>query len=88
MITLSEAFRLCNIGEEAVYLQMAGDKANKRYHFWSRKVREKLDMRKIKVVGIRPLWETYGPNYLGLLFIVRGITQEQLQQECDFISIF
>lgn len=81
MITLAQAFRLCDIGEEAIYLQAADDETHREHYFWSKKVRARLDLKKIKVVRIRPLWEQYGPDYLGLLFIVRGITGQELQQE-------
>lgn len=81
MITLIEAFRLCNIGAEPVYLQSAGDKKNDAHYFWSWKVRNLFDMKNIKVVGIEPHFETYGPDYLGMMFVVRGITDQELREK-------
>lgn len=81
MITMSEAFRLCDIGEEPVYLQVAGDKANEAHYFWAKNVRELFDMKQVKVVGIRPSWAAYGPDYLGMKFIVRGVTDQELREK-------
>lgn len=79
MITLSEAFRLCHIGEEAVYLRENGKTNWDDHYFWSKKVRNKFDMKKIKVVGIEPKFERYGYDFDGMCFIVTGITDKELR---------
>ena len=79
MITLSEAFRLCEIGRESVYLQTTDSKTFRgEYYFWSDRLRELVDMKKIKVVKILPNFERHGPDFLGMKFIVSGITEEEL----------
>ena len=80
MITLIEAYRLCNIKEEAVLLQAANDTRQDHFWFWSKRVPELFDMRKVKVIRIEPCWERYGPDYLGMLFVVRGIDAETLRE--------
>ena len=78
MITLSKAFRLCGIDREIVYLQAAGSRDN--FFFAARKIRNKLDMKKIRVIRIEPRFDKFGPDYLGMLFVVRGIDGEALKQ--------
>lgn len=78
MITLSKAFRLCGIEREIVYLQTIGSRND--FFFTARKIRNKLDMKKIKVIRIEPRFEHFGPDYLGMLFVVRGIDGEALKQ--------
>ena len=80
MITLSDAFKLCAIGEESVYLRHHKAPWYSNHHFWSTKVRKKMDMRKIKVLKITPLFETYGPDYLGMMFTVCGVSEEELRK--------
>ena len=79
-ITLSEAFRLCNIGNESVYLQAASDPQHGEYYFWSAKLREMVDMKKIKVVGIYPRFEKYGYDFCGIAFTIRGMTAKELRE--------
>lgn len=78
MITLSQAFRLCNIGDESVYLQAASDPQYEEHYFWSAKLREMVDMKKIKVVGIYPKFDRYGTDFCGMAFVVRGKTYSEL----------
>ena len=80
MVTLSEAFRLCNTGDESVYLQAASDPHYEEYYFWSAKLRELVDMKKIKVVGIYPKFDRYGSDFCGMVFAVRGMTAEELRK--------
>ena len=80
MITLSQAFRLCNIGDERVYLQAASDPNYNEFYFWSAKLRKLVDMKKLKVVGIYPRFERYGSGYCGMAFTVRGMNAEELRK--------
>lgn len=80
MVTLSEAFKLCRIKDECVYLQENGKSEWKDHIFWSKKVRDTFDMKKIKVVGIEPRFERCGYDFMGMRFIVTGITDEELQK--------
>ena len=80
MITLSKAFRLCGIGAESVYLQAASDKNSEKHYFWSAKLRELVDMKKIKVVGIYPKFDRYDGDFCGMVFTVRGLTGEELRE--------
>ena len=79
MITLAHAFRLCSIASEPVYLRRKCESDFTDHYFWSDKVRRLFDMKRIKVVGIEPRLQKYGPDYLGMLFIVTGITEEELR---------
>ena len=81
MITLSEAFRLCDVRDEPVYLRHVEESNsvwNTGHYFWSKKIRDKLDMRKIRVIKIEPAFEHFGPEFIGWRFIVAGITPEEL----------
>lgn len=78
MITLSQAFRLCGIDHEVVYLQAVGSRDD--FFFSERKIRNMLDMKKIKVIRIEPRFDRFGPDYLGMLFVVRGIDGESLKK--------
>lgn len=81
MITLSEAFRLCNISNaEGVYLQAASKVRGEDHYFWSARLCELVDMKKIYVVGIKPQFEIYGPDYCGMKFVVRGISDKELRE--------
>ena len=62
MISLISAFRLCRIKDEMVYLQIEG--SNQDVAFWSEKLRKRLDMKRIQVVGIIPRFESFGYDYL------------------------
>lgn len=79
-ITLSRAFLLCGIREEKVYLRAFGDQTYTDHYFWSGRVRELLDMTKLIVTRIEPRFEPYGPDFDGMLFIVKGITAEELRK--------
>ena len=81
MISLAEAFRLCGIKEEPVYLRCQNESTNiwnNGHYFWSAKIRNKFDMRKIKVVRIDLAFERFGHDFLGWQFIVKGVTPEEL----------
>ena len=80
MITLSEAFRLCNTGDESVYLQAASDLNYEEFYFWSARLRELVDMKRIKVVGIYPKFDRYGSDFCGMVFAVRGMTTKELRE--------
>lgn len=47
MMTLSQAFKFCQIKDEIVYL--VNIKSKKSHGIWSETIRKKLDMKKIKV---------------------------------------
>ena len=79
MITLSKAFRLCGIGSESVYLQAANDKNGEEHYFWSAKLKELVDMKKIKVVGIYPKFDRYDGDFCGMVFAVRGVDSKELR---------
>lgn len=81
MITLAEAFKLCDIKEENVYLRHVEESNsvwNSGHYFRSKKIRDKMDMRKIRVVKIEPAFEHFGSDFIGWRFIVAGITPEEL----------
>ena len=81
MITLAEAFKLCDIKEENVYLRHVEESNsvwNSGHYFRSKKIRDKLDMRKIRVVKIEPAFEHFGPEFIGWRFVVAVITPEEL----------
>ena len=78
-ISLIQAFKLCHIKDEMVYLRTKGARAG--HGCWSEKIRKRLDMRRVKVIGIEPWFEQYGPDYLGMCFTVRGITDDDLTKE-------
>lgn len=81
MITLAEAFKLCEIGEETVFLRHVDEPKNiwdSGHRFWSKKIRDKFDMRKIRVVNIELEFEHFGPEFRGWRFVVAGITPEEL----------
>lgn len=70
MITLREAFSLCDIRDDEV-VWFDDSKRNPgmfKYPMEGKDVRKKLDMRNTKVVQIRPVFN-FG-EYEGMLFIV------------------
>lgn len=80
MITLSQAFRLCDIRAESVFLRAATDDKYLEHYFWAPNLRELADMKKIKVVKIYPAFEHYGPGFKGMCFVVRGISSDKLRK--------
>ena len=81
MIPLSKAFRLCDIREEHVYLRVVGPGQNREYIcFWAPRLRELVDMKKIRVLRINPRFQTYGDAFLGMSFEVVGISKEELRR--------
>lgn len=81
MITLRQAMRLCDV-EDCEFLNLIRDGQTRRDAVYAsgRLIRETLDLRKVYVVRIEPIWEMYGPDYDGLLFTLRNITVEELQK--------
>lgn len=80
MITLSDAFRLCKISNsESVYLIAATNNKYEDHRFWSSRLIELVDMKKINVVGIAPRFERYGNEFFGMQFRVQGITDKELR---------
>ena len=79
MITLSEAFRLCKISDaEGVHLKAADDIRNEEHYFWSKRLIELVDMKKIKVVCIYPKFYFDG-SFGGMAFTLRGVTSKELK---------
>ena len=79
MISLIAAFKLCRIKDEMVYLKTEG--ISNDYGFWSEKIRKRLDMKHIQVVGIEPRFERFGYGYIGMMFTIRGMTDKELMDE-------
>lgn len=73
MITLIEAVKLCRIPEnEPVYLRNRGSNPFDYTLFTPREMRNRLDMRKIKVHAISVRFEAFGPDFMGMEFEVSG----------------
>lgn len=73
MITLSEAFKLCQIRDDQVVRMV-----EEGYSYWyapsfytGAEIRKHMDMKKIQVVHIRPYFDLY--EYEGMEFEVRGL---------------
>ena len=83
MITLKEAIKLC--GEEMVYLQTEENRKDhilpESYLFPVQYIKNRFDMKAIKVTKIEPLFDRFGPDFMGMLFVVTGITAEKLRKE-------
>lgn len=80
-MTLAKAFRLCGLKDgDLVYLRPIS--SNTDYCFTGRQLRETCDMKKIHVVNIRPRFEHFGPDYLGMCFTIRGADIETLTRKC------
>jgi hypothetical protein len=78
MITLTQAFRICHIGNEFVYLKTK--ESIRSVGVSARRLRELVDMKKIEVVGIDVRFETCGPDFLGMEFKVKGISQAEIER--------
>ena len=76
MITLSEAFRLCGIKDETVYLMHAEAKERGlfggKHPISAKTIRNKMDMKKIIVHRIDVQFDYYG-QYCGMVFVVNGV---------------
>lgn len=73
MVTLIEAFRLTDVrDDEVVYLRPKGKTRFDSIIISGKKVREKLDMKIVKVIRITPRFEMYGYGYEGIEFTVTG----------------
>lgn len=80
-MTLIQAFRICQVQDEAVYLRTANGSPYHEYYFWSENVRKLLDMKKIKVCRIDVCYTSgFSEVWAGWLFIVRGISDEELHK--------
>lgn len=87
MLTLAQAFRLCGVGEETVFLKTPEQEhsiLDPSYPAWSKKIRDTLDMKKIVVYRISPRFEHFGPEFLGWCFHVKGADLDMLRK----ISLF
>lgn len=82
-VTLTEAFRLCNVGRGIVYLRHVKESSrNDGHRLRASKIREKFDMRKIRVLKIELEFEHFD-SILGWRFVVTGISPEELcKAEC------
>lgn len=82
MVTLIQAFKMCNIGEEMVYIREYKEEPDRpwdRGHaIWSKKIRDRLDMKKIAVIKILPAFSYSG--YEGFSFVVRGVDADVLRK--------
>lgn len=73
MITLIAAVKLCRIPEdESVYLRKCGSDRFDYTLFTPREMRNRLDMRAIKVHAILVRFEAFGPDFMGVGFEVSG----------------
>lgn len=79
MITMSKAYKLC--GCDGVYLCPI-DEHEYFGAVWlsDKKIRENLDMKKIKVIRIYPHISISNGEYLGEEFFVTGITRKELRR--------
>lgn len=83
MVTLSSAFKLCKIDDsEIVILRHKWNKSPGWYsgmHFIrARIVRDKVDMKKIKVHHIDAVHSVTSGDFLGFLFEIDGISEDIL----------
>lgn len=76
MITLSEAFRVCDIKDEPVYLMYVHSRTfglfGGKYIISAKTIRDKLDMKKIIVHKIFVQCD-YAGSYLGHGFAIDGV---------------
>lgn len=74
MITLSEAFKLCQIGDdEPVLLRVMENTKTYDHCLWSSEVRDRFDLEKIKVKYIRAKFDH-------IKFIIVGISEDELRR--------
>ena len=69
MITLTQAFRLCDINDEHITLVDANNKKTSVWG-WSEDFKKKFDFRKITVTKIKPSWYFDG-DWKGMTFVVK-----------------
>lgn len=70
MISLREAFHLCNVrDDEVIFLREEGSPRYYNTPFTGKEIRNKYDMRKVSAVHIRPALD-FG-EYVGMEFEVR-----------------
>lgn len=69
MITLTQAFRLCDINEEHITLVDANNRRTSVWG-WSEDFKKKFDFSKITVIKIKPSWYLCG-DYKGIEFVVK-----------------
>lgn len=74
MISLIKAIRLCRIREdEFIYLKERGKDNFMCPCFSLREIRQKFDMRAIKVYAISPKFERFGDGFLGMEFKINRL---------------
>lgn len=72
MVTLKEAIKLADIQEdELVYLKQEGSSKFDRELMTLREIRNKLDMKNLKVVSIKPSFSFDG-EFQGMEFVLKG----------------
>ena len=69
MITLTQAFRLCDINEEHITLVDANNPKTSVWG-WSEDFKKKFDFSKITVIKIEPSWYFDG-DWKGMQFVVK-----------------
>ena len=69
MITLTQAFRLCDIKDEHITLVDANNPKTSVCG-WSEEFKKRLDFSKIKVIKIKPSWYLLG-DWKGMQFTVK-----------------
>ena len=87
MVSLAKAFKLCNIGDEAVYLRHVNEPSsvwNSGHYFWSKTIRDRFDMKKINVVKIELEFEHFGPEFRGWRFVVSGVDPEEILERSRY----
>lgn len=75
MITLTQAFRLCDIKEEHITLIDANNPKTS-VRGWSEDFKKRLDFSKITVIKIAPSWYFDG-DWKGMQFVVKVDTDYQ-----------
>ena len=92
MITLTQAFRLCDINEEHITLVDANNPKTSVWG-WSEEFKKRLDFSKITVIKIEPSWYLLG-DWKGMKFTVKVDTDyrskvfkyEDFAQMCGYVS--
>lgn len=69
MLTLTQAFRLCDIKDEHITLVDANNPKTSVWG-WSEEFKKRLDFSKITVIKIEPSWYLFG-DWKGMRFTVK-----------------
>lgn len=75
-MTLIEAYRMCEC--DGVYLHPLKSSNIDVEYLSDKKIRDRLDMKAIRVLKIRPKFSFYG-EFLGMEFDVSGVSAETLR---------